>query len=63
VINALTAVRQGAIQVQGTINGVGERCGNANLCSVMANLELKMGHQCLPEGRLHKVVRVVACGR
>jgi len=55
VINALTAVRLGAVQVQGTINGVGERCGNANLCSVMANLELKMGRRCLPEGRLQKL--------
>jgi len=55
VINALVAVRQGAVQVQGTINGVGERCGNANLCSVMANLELKMGRRCLPEGRLQKL--------
>ncbi|HRE54555.1 MAG TPA: citramalate synthase [Candidatus Competibacter sp.] len=55
VVNALTAVRQGAIQVQGTINGVGERCGNANLCSVMANLELKMGRRCLPEGGVQKL--------
>ncbi len=55
VINALLAVREGAIQVQGTINGVGERCGNANLCSVIANLELKMGRRCLPEGRLGKL--------
>lgn len=52
VINSLTAVREGAIQVQGTINGVGERCGNANLISIMANLELKMGFRCLPEGQL-----------
>jgi len=55
VINALVAVRQGAVQVQGTVNGVGERCGNANLCSVMANLELKMGRRCLPEGHLQKL--------
>ena len=55
VVNALLAVREGAVQVQGTINGVGERCGNANLCSIMANLELKMGRPCLPEGRLHKL--------
>jgi 2-isopropylmalate synthase len=55
VINALLAVREGAVQVQGTINGVGERCGNANLCSIMANLELKMGHQCLPEGGMRKL--------
>ncbi len=55
VINALLAVRGGAIQVQGTINGVGERCGNANLCSIMANLELKMGRRCLPDGGLEKL--------
>lgn len=55
VVNALLAVREGAVQVQGTINGVGERCGNANLCSIMANLELKMGRRCLPEGSLHKL--------
>ncbi len=41
VANSLAAVDAGAIQVQGTINGIGERCGNANLCSVIANLELK----------------------
>ena len=51
VVNSLMAVREGAIQVQGTINGVGERCGNANLISIMADLELKMGYQCLPEGK------------
>jgi 2-isopropylmalate synthase len=55
VVNALTAVRQGAVQVQGTINGVGERCGNANLISIMADLELKMGYQCLPEGNITKL--------
>jgi len=52
VVNSLVGVREGAIQVQGTINGVGERCGNVNLCSVIANLELKMGYQCLPKGNL-----------
>jgi len=52
VINALIGVREGAIQVQGTINGVGERCGNANLVSIMADLELKMGYQCLPKGSI-----------
>jgi len=52
LINALAAVREGAMQVQGTINGVGERCGNVNLCSVMANLEMKMGYQCLPKGNI-----------
>ena len=52
VANSLEAVRKGAHQVQGTINGYGERCGNANLCSVIAGLELKMDLRCLPEGGL-----------
>jgi 2-isopropylmalate synthase len=55
VVNSLLAIREGAIQVQGTINGVGERCGNANLISIMADLELKMGYQCLPEGNISKL--------
>jgi len=63
VINSLVGVREGAVQVQGTINGVGERCGNANLVSIMADLELKMGYQCLPEGSvkyLHDLSHFVA---
>ena len=52
VINSLVAVREGAIQVQGTINGYGERCGNANLCSIIPDLELKLNLRCLPEGNL-----------
>ncbi len=44
VANTLAAVEQGFTHVQGTVNGYGERCGNANLCSVIANLELKLGH-------------------
>jgi 2-isopropylmalate synthase len=48
VSNSLAAIREGAIQVQGTINGYGERCGNANLCSIMADLELKLNLRCLP---------------
>jgi len=55
VINSLTAIREGAIQVQGTINGVGERCGNANLISILANLELKMGYECLPKGKVSQL--------
>ncbi len=55
VVNSLIAVREGAMQVQGTINGVGERCGNANLVSIMADLELKMGCQCLLEGNISKL--------
>ena len=44
VANTLTAVEAGVTHVQGCMNGYGERCGNANLCSVLANLELKLGH-------------------
>lgn len=47
VANSITAIKHGAIHVQGTINGYGERCGNANLCSVIPNLTLKMGLDCL----------------
>ncbi len=50
VANSLEAVRAGAVQVQGTINGFGERCGNANLISVMPALALKLGLPCLHEG-------------
>ena len=55
VANTLAAVRAGATHVQGTINGYGERCGNANLCSVLVNLELKMGLPCLAEGALEQL--------
>ncbi len=55
VANALAAVREGCMQVQGTINGYGERCGNSNLCSVLPDLELKMGIKCLPEGNLARL--------
>ena len=58
VANALAAVRAGATQVQGTINGYGERVGNCDLVPIMANLELKMGIQCLPEGRLANLTSV-----
>src|SRR5213079_1175661 len=44
VANSLAAIQHGATHVQGCMNGYGERCGNANLCSVIANLELKLGH-------------------
>jgi 2-isopropylmalate synthase len=55
VANSLAAVRAGARQVQGTINGYGERCGNANLCAVVPGLELKLGYTCLPRGALTKL--------
>lgn len=52
VANSLEAVRAGAMHVQGTVNGFGERCGNADLCSIVPNLALKMGYECLHEGGL-----------
>ena len=48
VANSLAAVAEGARMVQGTLNGHGERCGNANLVSIVPNLQLKMGYDCLP---------------
>jgi 2-isopropylmalate synthase len=48
VANSLAAVAEGAVMVQGTMNGYGERCGNANLTSIVPNLQLKLGHDCLP---------------
>ncbi|HEY3315029.1 MAG TPA: citramalate synthase [Bacillota bacterium] len=58
VANTLAAVEAGALMVQGTVNGYGERCGNANLCTVIADLELKMGRLCLPPGRLAEITAV-----
>ncbi|MGI6648783.1 MAG: citramalate synthase [Bacillota bacterium] len=58
VVNSLAAVKAGVTQVQGTINGYGERCGNANLCSVIPNLQLKLGYQCLDEGRIRYLTEV-----
>lgn len=58
VANSLAAIREGAIQVQGTINGYGERCGNANLCSIIPDLELKLKMPCLPEGHLNQLYDV-----
>jgi 2-isopropylmalate synthase len=63
VANALAAIRAGARQVQGTVNGYGERCGNANLCAVIPDLELKMNLRALPDGSLAQlgdVARFVA---
>jgi 2-isopropylmalate synthase len=57
VANSLAAVRSGATHVQGTLVGFGERCGNANLSTVAANLSLKMGHECLREDSLPKLSR------
>jgi 2-isopropylmalate synthase len=58
VANSLAAVASGAVQVQGTINGIGERCGNANLVSVMANLELKRGYRTIGKVGIRKLTEV-----
>lgn len=58
VANSLAAVRAGATHVQGTVNGYGERCGNANLCILIPNLELKMGIMALPAGQLTHITPV-----
>ena len=55
VANSLAAVEEGARMVQGTINGYGERCGNANLVSIIPSLALKMGYQVLEPGRLAEI--------
>jgi 2-isopropylmalate synthase len=52
VANSIAAVQAGAVQVQGTINGIGERCGNANLCAIIPNLQLKLGVSCIPQGNM-----------
>ncbi len=55
VANSLAAVQAGARQVQGTINGFGERCGNGNLCSILPSLELKLDLRCLQSGKLSQL--------
>ncbi|MFE4105355.1 citramalate synthase [Almyronema epifaneia] len=52
VANALAAVQEGAVMVQGTMNGYGERCGNANLCTLLPNLQLKLGRSCIQPAQL-----------
>lgn len=55
VANSIMAVEAGATHVQGTFNGLGERCGNANLCTIIPNLQLKKGYHCVPEDLLVKL--------
>jgi 2-isopropylmalate synthase len=55
VANALAAVRAGCVQVQGTINGYGERCGNMDLVPLIANLQLKLGYECVAEEQLRRL--------
>lgn len=58
VANALMSVVEGVRMVQGTMNGYGERCGNANLCSLIPNLQLKLGYSCVPEQKLSTLTQV-----
>ncbi|GAB7022703.1 citramalate synthase [Salidesulfovibrio brasiliensis] len=58
VANSLEAIRHGAVQVQGTMNGYGERCGNANLCSIIPNLELKLGYESLGPDNMARLTEV-----
>jgi 2-isopropylmalate synthase len=58
VANTILAVKHGIVHVQGTINGYGERCGNANLCSIIPNLKLKMGIDCISDENLKKLTMV-----
>jgi len=58
VANSLAAVQAGVVQVQGTINGYGERCGNANLCSIIPDLKLKLGIDCISSTQLGKLTEV-----
>jgi 2-isopropylmalate synthase len=55
VANSLAAVAEGVDQVQGTINGFGERCGNANLVSIIPSLVLKMGIDCIPDAHVREL--------
>lgn len=58
VANSILAVENGAIQVQGTFNGYGERCGNANLCTIIPNLQFKLGYDCVPRDQMENISTV-----
>ncbi len=58
VANTILAVQSGVVHVQGTINGYGERCGNANLCSILPALKLKLGRDCISHDQLKKLREV-----
>lgn len=58
VANTLRAIEEGAVQVHGTINGIGERCGNVDLTTILANVELKLNHECLPDGKLQDLTNL-----
>ena len=58
VANSIIAVLEGITLVQGTINGYGERCGNANLCSIIPNLQIKLKYKCVPESSLKSLTEL-----
>jgi 2-isopropylmalate synthase len=58
VANSVMAVKCGAVQVQGTMNGYGERCGNANLCSIIPILKLKMGVDCISDANMRRLTEI-----
>jgi len=58
VANSIMAVQAGANQVQGTLNGFGERSGNANLCTIIPNLQLKLGYSCIPEENMKHLTAI-----
>ena len=58
VANSVMGVLAGAEQIQGTINGIGERCGNTNLCTVIPNLQLKRGYICIPPENMENLTKM-----
>jgi 2-isopropylmalate synthase len=58
VANALAAIQNGCVHVQGTMNGYGERCGNANLCSIIPNLQLKLGYRCIDDEKMKTLTQL-----
>ncbi|MBI1871477.1 MAG: citramalate synthase [Chlamydiae bacterium] len=58
VSNSIIAVQSGVLQVQGTINGYGERCGNANLCTIIPNLQLKLGYSCISDSEMKNLIEL-----
>lgn len=58
VANSVMAAKLGCVQIQGTINGYGERCGNANLCEIIPNLKLKLGIDCISDKKLQQLTKV-----
>lgn len=58
VANTVAAVEAGCTHIQGTVNGYGERCGNANLCSVIPNLQIKRNFTCIPDEQIVNITRI-----